>query len=86
VANKPNKTIAGKILVTARIIKVFLVKKNTSTKIGKTMNDYEWQLSEGLLPENDPVKYCPPCVIALHHFVDYTGQAISQGKPKMTVS
>ena len=27
-----------------------------------------------------PVKYCPPCVIALHHFVDYTGQAISQGK------
>ncbi len=22
-----------------------------------------------------PVKYCPPCVIALHHFVDYTGQA-----------
>jgi len=53
VANKPNKTIAGKILVTARIIKVFLVKKNTSTKIEKTMNDYEWQLSEGLLPEND---------------------------------
>jgi hypothetical protein len=35
VANKPNKTIAGKILVTACIIKVFLVKKNTSTKIGK---------------------------------------------------
>ncbi|MBA7580725.1 hypothetical protein ES708_22619 [subsurface metagenome] len=27
-----------------------------------------------------PVKYCPPCVIALHHFVDYTEQAISQGK------
>ncbi len=27
-----------------------------------------------------PVKYCPPCVIALHHFVDYTGQAISQCK------
>jgi hypothetical protein len=26
------------------------------------------------------MKYCPPCVIALHHFVDYTGQAISQGK------
>ena len=27
-----------------------------------------------------PLKYCPPCIIALHHFMDYTGSAISRGK------
>ena len=30
---------------------------------------------KGTPVQSFPVKYCPPCVIALHHFVDYTGQA-----------
>ena len=69
----------GDLLLTAAIrqlpdklpLRVFRVLHSRSNEVAVSQGE----------PSNDPMKYCPPCVIALHHFVDYTGQAISRGKP-----